>query len=111
MEGNQYGFRTTPRTCDDATALGHFEKCDADGDLAFDINTDQTEKSFGPGNDINPKHQVDVTVDFVIDENDILTGYNIKVEQGDQIVTMKKEGEYLAKLTPYLKAGMVFQVR
>mmetsp|Transcript_31541 Transcript_31541/g.41770 ORF Transcript_31541/g.41770 Transcript_31541/m.41770 type:complete len:230 (+) Transcript_31541:530-1219(+) len=109
MEGNKYGFRTTPRACDDPTDKGHFEKCDADGDLVADV-ADRTDFTYGPGGDINTNYEVDVTVEF-FEENDVFTGYSMRIEQGNKIFTIEKKGDYLAKLTPYLKAGMVFQVR
>lgn len=38
FEGNAYGFRTTPRACDAPSDTGYFSKCDANGDLAVDVN-------------------------------------------------------------------------
>ena len=53
---------------------------------------------------------MDVTIEFK-EENDVLTSYTVMFEQDGKHYTIEKKGDYLAKLTPYLKAGMVFQVR
>ena len=106
FEGNMHGFRTTPRACTEPKNGAHFTKCDADGDLAFDVH-DQDEFTYGPGGDIDSNHTVDFKVDFQAD-GDTLVSYSITVSQSGKSFTVKKEGEYLAKMSKYLKNGMVF---
>ena len=103
MEASQSGFRTTPRACDAPTDKGHFLKCDAEGDLAVDINADQSDATYGHGEDIDPNHDVQVTVKFLSDDSYTkLTGYTIRLEQGDHSAEVTKSGDYMDKLTPFL---------
>ena len=108
FQGNRYGFRTTPRTCDAPNENGFFTSCDGEGKLAIDVN-DQTEFTYGPGGDIDTNHTITFKVDFHAD-GDTLIGYDVTISQGDQSYTMSADGAYLAELSKYLKQGMVIQI-
>lgn len=107
FEGNQQGFRVTPRTCDEPSETGFFNKCDASGDVVLDVN-DQTDFTYGPGSDfdINSLNTVTYKVDFHAD-GDVLTGYSVTLSQDDKSFTVDKSGDYLTALSKYLKQGMV----
>ena len=115
FEGNIYGWKTTPRTCDEPNDKGHFTKCDGEGQLSFDASTDGGDgKTYGPDSEatINTTLPFDVKIDFhASDDGETFTGYTIRLEQDDYHMEVTREGEYLAGLSKYLKQGMVFNMR
>lgn len=110
LEANMYGYRTTPRVCPGLDVWGYWDACDGEGDLAMDVNEESSQFTYGPGGDIDTKSAVDVTVEFLCDDDascSNLTGYTVTLTQGDKTYTVEKSGDYVSKLTPMIKAGMV----
>ena len=106
-----YGFRTTPRVCPGYDVWGYWKECDGEGDLGMDVH-EETSFTYGPGKDIDSSKPVDVTVEFLVDDSgDNLIGYTVILKQGEKSYEVTKEGDYVAGLSKYIKAGMVIQVR
>ena len=87
FEGNRYGFKTTPHTCDDPTETGFFEKCDAEGDLSVDSYDFPKGSKYGPHGayayyqndpkeDFNSWKTMTLKIDFNA-ESDKLVSYDV----------------------------------
>ena len=111
FEGNKYGFKTTPHTCNEPTARGLFQQCDSKGDLSIDSYEFENGFSYGPGKDLDTKDSMFIMVNFNAEE-DQLVSYDVSITSLATNKTYKvtREGAYLAGLSKYLKQGMVLQI-
>ena len=87
LEANKYGFKATPRACPGYSVLGHWDKCDGEGDAPYDVYGSK-DFTYGPGGDIDTNSPIDVQVEFHAD-GDTLTGYSVTLSQGDKSFTKK----------------------
>ena len=97
LEANMYGFKATPRACPGYSVLGHWDKCDGEGDAPYDVYGSK-DFSYGPGGDIDTNSPINVQIEFHAD-SDTLTGYSVTLSQGDKTFTKKVESDYLTALS------------